>query len=812
MNEPGPPQKPYKGLVPYSEEDAQYFFGRERECKVIIANAMASRLTLLYGASGVGKSSVLRAGVGHTLKNLARQNVETLGTPEYICVNFSSWRDDPVRGLLKRVQESIEEFTTASPGPILSSSLLTESLEAYASHAKATLLIILDQFEEYFLYHPRVSDEGSSFAHQFARAVNSSRLAANFVISLREDALAKLDQFREHIPNLFENYLRLDHLDRKAAREAIERPIDQYNRVHPNGKPFTIEPQLIEPVLRGVKTGQQLLSGSGLGVVTSNSGDERIETPLLQIIMTRLWDEEWRLGSRELRLQTLDELKGTAEIIKTHLDLAMANLKKEEQRTASGIFNYLVTKSGTKIAHTAADLASYTKQPEAEVAEVLEKLSGGDARLLRTVPPPFNQAGAPPRYEIFHDVLAVPVLEWRRRFELEEERKEATRIVSEYVQPLGDVEPSQEESLRDQMALCLSGGGFRGMLFNLGALWRLNELGLLKRIARISSVAGGSIAAAMLGVAWSRLEFGPFDIASNFEQVVVNPLRRLTNSTLDSSSIIKGFLLPGNSAADEVVEAFRNHLYGDATLQDLPAEGVGPRFIFTATNVQSKALWRFSKPYMGDYRVGLIRNPTTEIAVAVGASTAIPPFLSPAILKLNPSQFDPASNGNLQFKPYTSSVVLTDGSVYDTLGLETVWKGFKTMLVSDGAGAANAEPDPPRQMLQHIFSVVNLIDNQVRSLRKRQLMESYRMNLRRGAYWGMQTNILDYQLPTAMNCPYDKIFVLAQAPTRFKALNATLQEQIINWGYAVCDAAIRTHVDTTAPVPNDFPYPGGVGS
>src|SRR6185503_8901038 len=330
-------------------------------------------------------------------------SLETLGTPEYLCVKFSSWRDDPISSLLKRVQESIEQFTATKLGPTVSSSQLTETLQACAAHANATLLIILDQFEEYFLYHPREFRK-RSFAVEFARAVNSSALAVNFLISIREDALAKLDQFRESIPNLFENYLRLDHLDRKAAREAIEKPLNQYNRAHPAGKPFTIEPALIEKVLQGVKTGQQLFGGSELGVAASKSSDERIETPLLQIIMTRLWDEEWRFGSRQLRLQTLEDLKGTEEIIKSHLDFAMANLNRDEQRTVSRIFNQLVTPSGSKIAHTSADLAAYSGQPEAGVGEVLEKLSSGDARLLRTVPPPFNQLGAPPRYEIFHDV------------------------------------------------------------------------------------------------------------------------------------------------------------------------------------------------------------------------------------------------------------------------------------------------------------------------------------------------------------------------------------------------------------------------
>ena len=55
------PASPYKGLVAYGEEDAQFFFGRDAEQELIIANMMASRLTLLVGPSGVGKSSLLRA-------------------------------------------------------------------------------------------------------------------------------------------------------------------------------------------------------------------------------------------------------------------------------------------------------------------------------------------------------------------------------------------------------------------------------------------------------------------------------------------------------------------------------------------------------------------------------------------------------------------------------------------------------------------------------------------------------------------------------------------------------------------------------
>ena len=67
--------------------------------------------------------------------------------------------------------------------------------------------------------------------------------------------------------------------------------------------------------------------------------------------------------------------------------------------------------------------------------------------------------------------------------------------------------------LEDGIGLCLSGGGFRAMLFHLGCFVRLNELGLLPRLERVASVSGGSIAAGALAVAWPELEFDASGVA-----------------------------------------------------------------------------------------------------------------------------------------------------------------------------------------------------------------------------------------------------------------------------------------------------------
>ena len=133
------------------------------------------------------------------------------------------------------------------------------------------------------------------------------------------------------------------------------------------------------------------------------------------------------------------------------------------------------------------------------------------------------------------------------------------------------------------------------------------------------------------------------------------------------------------------------HLFGDATLQDLPDT---PRFVLNATNVQSKVLWRFSKPYAWDYRVGKIDHTQISLAVAVSASSAFPPFLSPVILNFKETDFVPDTGLDLQKAPCTTKVFLTDGGVYDNLGLETAWKQFKSILVSDGGGLAPDEPEP----------------------------------------------------------------------------------------------------------------------
>jgi NTE family protein len=375
-------------------------------------------------------------------------------------------------------------------------------------------------------------------------------------------------------------------------------------------------------------------------------------------------------------------------------------------------------------------------------------------------------------------------------------------------------------TLKDGIALCLSGGGYRAMLFHLGSLWRLNEAGLLPRLSRVSSVSGGSIAAGVLGMRWRELAFDAAGVAQRFD-LVTSDVRRLANITIDVPSGIKGLLLPKRSIGDVVASRYDKVLFQGKTLQDLPDDGIpgaaitdptkGPRFVINATNLQSGVLWRFSKPYMRDYLVGEVKNPRVPLCVAVAASAAFPPVLAPVHLKLKHEDFSPATTEPLHTPPFTTNVTLADGGVYDNLGLEPA-KGFRTILVSNGGAKLCATPAPPTNWVGLLRRVVDVIDNQVGSLRLRGLIDELTSTppRRAGAYWGIRTDIAQYNVANCLPCPTNTTMALASVSTRLAALPTVTQERLINWGYAITDAALRAHTTLGVSTPQGFPYQHGL--
>jgi len=382
------------------------------------------------------------------------------------------------------------------------------------------------------------------------------------------------------------------------------------------------------------------------------------------------------------------------------------------------------------------------------------------------------------------------------------------------------IEPTDLDSdtsgLEDGVALSLSGGGYRAMMFHVGPMCRLNEIGILRKLSRISNVSGGSITAGFLGLVWDKLQFDDAGKAANFS-LFVQGMRAMADTTVDAGAVIGGILFPG-SISDRVAKAYDDVLFKGAKLRDLPDDtgNEAPRFVINATNIKGVVLWRFSRPYMGDYRVGLVDAPDVKLSTAVAASSAFPPILSPLTLPIS-QPVRPTKGADLNRPTYTTEAVLSDGGVYDNLGLETV-KRFSTLLVSDAGQKITPQEHPDHDWARHSLRVLDTIDNQVRSLCKRYLIESYERGDHTGTYWGIRTNFADYRLQSdPLGCLQRDPVPLAEIPTRLEKLQRDVQDRLMNWGYAICDAALRAHVDADLQAKlkieiassSQFPFAGG---
>ena len=181
-------------------------------------------------------------------------------------------------------------------------------------------------------------------------------------------------------------------------------------------------------------------------------------------------------------------------------------------------------------------------------------------------------------------------------------------------------------------------------------------------------------------------------------------------------------------------------------------------------------------------------------------------MLSPHRLKLAgaPWQTDPWND--LDQPEHRDQLFLTDGGVYDNLGLETAWKRCKTVIVSDAGGHMPDDADPAVDWPRHTLRVLKVIDNQVRALRKLQVIEGFKRKDRKGVYLGIRSHIADYDEPDALPAPPELTIKLAEIPTRLDKMDRVVQERLINWGYAICDAGVKKHLKTKRLPPAALPY------
>ena len=382
---------------------------------------------------------------------------------------------------------------------------------------------------------------------------------------------------------------------------------------------------------------------------------------------------------------------------------------------------------------------------------------------------------------------------------------------------------------RKNLGLGLSGGGYRATLFNLGTLIRLNEFGLIRKIKRITSVSGGSISNGYLAMRWNDLQFDDDGVIERFKENIVEPLWDFCSKPLDAEAIIWGTLDPFHRISDKIAGAYNEGLFNHFKMASIPfGEGV-PQFLFYGTNLQTGASVRMMQNMLYDWKIGATEMDDWELATVVGISSAFPPFLSPVILKTDSSKWIEGKYAVcFEDVKYKEKLYLTDGGVYDNMGMESLWKKFANELKSDNhpfksmlqddidsvlisdAGAPLAfQEKPGKNWFSLTKRALDIVTDQARAVRKRWLIDKLKRKEITGTYWGITTKIDNYGLPDALVKDNEITRGLREIKTRLTSFSDADKGNLINWGYALADAGMRKHVkDILVKIPDPrWPFP-----
>jgi NTE family protein len=368
------------------------------------------------------------------------------------------------------------------------------------------------------------------------------------------------------------------------------------------------------------------------------------------------------------------------------------------------------------------------------------------------------------------------------------------------------VPKSKEE--RKGIGLSLSGGGFRATLFHLGALRRLNELGILKQLGTISSVSGGSI---LNGYLASRLPAPLPSGIQDFEREVSAPVRAFCKLDIRRWPALER-LVPGINNSEQLAHQYEENLTEGKLLQDIPA---APVHVFCTTDLAYGVNWTSEKAQSGDYQAGFEATPAGwKLSTTIAASSCFPPVFKPMGLNLDPARLQ---GGKAKAGPARDATIrgatFSDGGVYDNLGLEPIWKDHEFVLSSDGGALFPTGGDTG--FAWEIGRFISIPENQALAVRKRWLISNFIANQIKGTYWGIGSTASEYTANVDPGYSLDLVKnFIAAIRTDLDSFSDAEAAVLENHGYWLADAAIRTHVPELLPDPVPalaVPHPDWIG-
>jgi WD40 repeat protein len=363
-------KSPFKFLDSYAKEDREIYFGREREIDELYHRMFESRILLVYGESGTGKSSLVNCGLINKLHN-------TDNLPIWVrrYDNILESLSDSIQGLLKEPL-SYQLLTTL---------LFKKALRSLSLESSKQVFFIFDQFEELFIFG---SKEEKLSLIQVVKALVESDLDCRFIFIIREEYFSNVAEFEKHIPNFLSNRMRIERMDRNNAISVITGPCNVHN--------IQVEEGFAESLLKKL-----------------NPESPGVELTYLQIFLDKIFnlaiyeEKTDKNGKKPLSftIGLVEKAGDVSNLLGSFLDEQISLFGKPEMALA--ILKSFVSYKGTKRQLNLAEVKDYANTLGEHVKEkyVLEII--GTLVHLRILCEK-NENGF---YELRHDALAAKIFE-----------------------------------------------------------------------------------------------------------------------------------------------------------------------------------------------------------------------------------------------------------------------------------------------------------------------------------------------------------------------------------------------------------------
>ena len=370
-------KSPFKFLDSYTKEDREIFFGREKEIEELYRHLFESRILLVYGESGTGKSSLVNCGLLNKLSN-------TEHIPVYIRRS-----DNILESLSEAIQVLLQE---SSPRQMLTALMFKKALREVSDDTHKQLIFIFDQFEELFIFGTK--EERQSLI-QVLKVLSESDIDCRFIFILREEYFVSIAEFEKQLPNFLSNRLRIEKMNRSNAITAIKGTCS-VNEIQ-------VEEGFAESLLMKL-----------------NPESTDIELTYLQIFLDRIFNLAIQSGKERsdskpliFTKELVERIGNVSDLLGSFLDDQISVMVKPD--TGLAILKSFVSYKGTKRQLNLADVKDYANTlgeyvKEKDVLEIIRSL------ILLRVLCDINENGY---YELRHDALAAKIFEKISAAELE---------------------------------------------------------------------------------------------------------------------------------------------------------------------------------------------------------------------------------------------------------------------------------------------------------------------------------------------------------------------------------------------------------